>query len=365
MNGELKLTTMVEMEEERRPMDEEGLFPQLLARPQELQNERKCAIAQRQPSREQRAQAAAQWQLSGRLPESIELKRLHLMHRLLPTTQEKALTMTRGRSIERGSSGSQNHDRSKSQKKNSKASISQGCVASTSKDGDILLSEAVVNSNGERQLHDRWIIDLGATWHMTSNRDWFYIPMNLSQVDLYSLEMIHVEDRIIKVVRGNLVVMKAEKIKENSYVLMGDTLQEANATIALTSQEEVMLMWHRRLRHMLERGESPGLSLGGEEYFLSIDDYSRRLWTIIMVGLMVMEEFEDTKLLLEVDLSTFDLDTILLPLGETCGIVSDDEEVYQEDNLEFECGFGNIIIVDHLHVVPMSFREGEVLKTQE
>ncbi|KOM54528.1 hypothetical protein LR48_Vigan10g042000 [Vigna angularis] len=37
MNGELKLTTMVEMGEGRRPKDEEGLFPQLLARLQELQ----------------------------------------------------------------------------------------------------------------------------------------------------------------------------------------------------------------------------------------------------------------------------------------------------------------------------------------
>ena len=36
MNGELKLTTMVEMEERREPKDEEGLFPQLVARLQEL-----------------------------------------------------------------------------------------------------------------------------------------------------------------------------------------------------------------------------------------------------------------------------------------------------------------------------------------
>ena len=31
---------------------------------------------------------------------------------------------------------------------------------------------------------------------------------------------------------------------------------------------------------------------------------------------------------------------------------SDDEVVYQEENLEFESGFGNIIVVDNLPVVP-------------
>jgi len=111
--------------------------------------------------------------------------------------QTEALTMTRGRSTEHGSSGSQIHGRSKSRSKKhfkcyhcgkkghmkkdcwhlkngGKNSTSQGCVANTSEDGDILVSEAIISSNGGRQLHDRWILDSGATWHMTPNRDWFY-----------------------------------------------------------------------------------------------------------------------------------------------------------------------------------------------
>lgn len=105
-----------------------------------------------------------------------------------------------------------------------------------------------------------------------------------------------------------------------------------------------------------------------------------------MADVMVMKEIEDTALRLGVDLSTIDLDSIRLPPGEDCGIIrcrfcifplyfcsghwtetlgscvltffvfftpfSDDEEVYQEDNLEFESGFGNIIVVDNLPVVP-------------
>lgn len=33
-------------------------------------------------------------------------------------------------------------------------------------------------------------------------------------------------------------------------------------------------------------------------------------------------------------------------------VCSDDETVYHDDQLEFDTGFGNIIVVDHLPVVP-------------
>lgn len=33
-------------------------------------------------------------------------------------------------------------------------------------------------------------------------------------------------------------------------------------------------------------------------------------------------------------------------------VLSDDEAVYHDDQLEFDTGFGNIIVVDHLPVVP-------------
>jgi len=143
---------------------------------------------------------------------------------------------------------------------------------------------------------------------------------------------IDTESGILKVVKGNLVVMKAEKITSNLYMLLGDTLQEADASVAAASQEETTMMWHQRLGHMSERGlkvlternllhglktvnlpfcehcviskqhglkfarvttrskhildlihsdvwESPEISLGGARYFVSfIDDYSRRLW---------------------------------------------------------------------------------------
>ncbi|WVZ00732.1 hypothetical protein V8G54_026801 [Vigna mungo] len=131
MNGEFKLTTMVEMEEERRPNDEEGLFLQLLARLQELQMREIVFWQQKIPSprvsainnsdfatsatpplrrdnlpesrelkREQRAQAVAWRQLSDSILEFtffvvflvfFGFQCLHLMHRLLPTTKQEDL----------------------------------------------------------------------------------------------------------------------------------------------------------------------------------------------------------------------------------------------------------------------------------
>jgi len=115
--------------------------------------------------------------------------------------QAEALTMTRSRLTERGPSGSQNHVRSKSRRKKnlkcyscgmrghlkkecwnnkkngektSEASTSQGCVASDSDDEKILYSEEATDSKGRRRLNDVWIMDLGATWHMTPHRDWFF-----------------------------------------------------------------------------------------------------------------------------------------------------------------------------------------------
>jgi translation initiation factor 3 subunit B len=72
-----------------------------------------------------------------------------------------------------------------------------------------------------------------------------------------------------------------------------------------------------------------------------------------MADVMVMKEIEDKASLLGIDLSTIDLDSIKLPPGDDCGIISDDEDVLREENSgSFDTGFGNIIVVDNLPVVP-------------
>ncbi|KAL5852379.1 hypothetical protein ACOSQ3_007497 [Xanthoceras sorbifolium] len=338
-----------------------------------------------------------------------ESRRKNKEDRLGSSQQAEALTMTRGRSTERGPSGSQNRGRSKSRSKKSikcyhcgkkghvrsecwnrkksgdnrapESSGSQGCVASTSDDGEVLYSEGTTISEGRKRFADVWLLDSAATWHMTSRREWFhkYEPISGGSVfmgndhaleiagigtikikmhdgtvrtiqevrhvkglkkNLLSLGQLddlgcktHIENGIMKIVRGALVVMKAEKISANLYMLTGETLQEADSCSASTNHgEESTILWHHKLGHISERGlkilsdrnllpglksvnlpfcehcvtskqhrlkfssstarskcildlihsdvwESPDISLGGAKYMVTfIYDYSRRCW---------------------------------------------------------------------------------------
>ncbi|KAH9783217.1 hypothetical protein KPL71_009226 [Citrus sinensis] len=64
----------------------------------------------------------------------------------------------------------------------------------------------------------------------------------------------HVENGIMKIVKGALIFMKAEKIGANLFMLKGETVQEAD-----TAQIDI--------------------SMGGAKYMVTfIDDYSRRCW---------------------------------------------------------------------------------------
>ncbi|KAK8993871.1 hypothetical protein V6N11_008086 [Hibiscus sabdariffa] len=57
----------------------------------------------------------------------------------------------------------------------------------------------------------------------------------------------------MKVFHGALVVMKGEKIATNLYILKGEILQEAEASVALCSSASAML-WHQKLGHVSEQG---------------------------------------------------------------------------------------------------------------
>ncbi|XP_065858232.1 eukaryotic translation initiation factor 3 subunit B-like [Euphorbia lathyris] len=71
-----------------------------------------------------------------------------------------------------------------------------------------------------------------------------------------------------------------------------------------------------------------------------------------MADVMLMNDIEARAAASGIDLSDLDLSSIHLPPGENFGIISDDEDVYQEEQLDFEAGFGNIVMVDNLPVVP-------------
>ncbi|KAI4319101.1 hypothetical protein MLD38_032743 [Melastoma candidum] len=61
---------------------------------------------------------------------------------------------------------------------------------------------------------------------------------------------------------------------------------------------------------------------------------------------------EEASARLGIDFSQVDLDSIHLPPGEDFGVISDDEDLYQDDHLELDTSLNNIIIVDNLPVVP-------------
>ncbi|XP_074557512.1 eukaryotic translation initiation factor 3 subunit B-like [Curcuma longa] len=72
-----------------------------------------------------------------------------------------------------------------------------------------------------------------------------------------------------------------------------------------------------------------------------------------MAEVISMADIEASAARLGIDLSSINLDSIQLPPGVDFGIQSDDDgDLYQDDPLEFEGGFGNIIVVDNLPVVP-------------
>ena len=61
--------------------------------------------------------------------------------------------------------------------------------------------------------------------------------LSLGQLDSISCKT-HMENEIIKIVKGALILMKAEKIAANMYMLNGEILQDADASVASTISEE-------------------------------------------------------------------------------------------------------------------------------
>ncbi|KZV17990.1 hypothetical protein F511_21146 [Dorcoceras hygrometricum] len=78
--------------------------------------------------------------------------------------------------------------------------------------------------------------------------------LSLGQLDDVGCKT-RIESGIMKIVKGALVVMKAEKVAANLYVLLGETHKEAELAVASSgSGEELSVLWHRKLEHMSERG---------------------------------------------------------------------------------------------------------------
>jgi hypothetical protein len=66
---------------------------------------------------------------------------------------------------------------------------------------------------------------------------------------------IQIDNGIMKIIKRALMVLKARKIVANLFVLIRETHHEVDASIASASSlEEKMMMWHKKLGHMSEKG---------------------------------------------------------------------------------------------------------------
>ena len=72
--------------------------------------------------------------------------------------------------------------------------------------------------------------------------------LSLGQMDNHGYKT-HVENEIMKIVKGALILMKAEKIGVNLFMLKGETLYEVD-TCVISNKKESTMMWHLKLGHI-------------------------------------------------------------------------------------------------------------------
>ncbi|KAH9654151.1 hypothetical protein KPL70_027652 [Citrus sinensis] len=167
-----------------------------------------------------------------------ESRRKNKENRQASLQQAEALSVTRGRSTERGPSGSQNHGRSKSRRGSVYMGNDHALEITGTGTGTIKI-----------KIFDGTIRTIGEVRHVNGlKKNLLY----LGQMDSHGYKT-HVENGIMKIVKGALVLMKVEKIGANLYMLKGETLQEADACVASNGEESTM-MWHLKLGHMSEQG---------------------------------------------------------------------------------------------------------------
>nr|GEU54557.1 Gag-Pol polyprotein [Tanacetum cinerariifolium] len=174
-----------------------------------------------------------------------ENRRTNREDRQTSSRQVEALVVKRGRSMEPDSSGSHNHE-----------------------DGNALCCELSVANEIRKRFTDVWLFDTGATFHMTTRREWFHEYKPISRVGFvyscndHELKIIRIRSIMVKMHDGTVSTIRdvqlVEGLKKNLLSLgQLDDLgcKEAKALVASHSpSNRVAVTWHLKLGHMSEQG---------------------------------------------------------------------------------------------------------------
>ncbi|GJY86489.1 retrovirus-related pol polyprotein from transposon TNT 1-94 [Tanacetum coccineum] len=78
--------------------------------------------------------------------------------------------------------------------------------------------------------------------------------LSLGQLDDLGCK-VELQNKIMKIIKGALVLMRGEKVAANLYQLKGEIMKEAEASVASHSpSHRVAITWHPKLGHMSEQG---------------------------------------------------------------------------------------------------------------
>ncbi|GKC30499.1 retrovirus-related pol polyprotein from transposon TNT 1-94, partial [Tanacetum coccineum] len=78
--------------------------------------------------------------------------------------------------------------------------------------------------------------------------------LSLGQLDDLGCK-VEIQNKIMKIIKGTLVLMRGEKVAANLYQLKGEIMKETEASVASHSpSHRVAITWHQKLGHMSEQG---------------------------------------------------------------------------------------------------------------
>ena len=144
-----------------------------------------------------------------------EKRRKNKEERQIGSQQVEALAMTRGRSLEHDPSWSESESQNHGMTNKKKGHYKKDCwalkqnpgpqenVANTSDDRSVLVCEATTTNEGRNKLQDVWLLDSGATFYMTSRREWFHQYERISEGLVYTCN-----DQPLNIVGVGFIKMK-------------------------------------------------------------------------------------------------------------------------------------------------------------